>query len=46
MKPGKHPNGKQSGQDLCWKIHDPVHFLFSAHTLCINNVTAMLISIG
>ena len=41
MKRGKHPRGKQIGQDLCWKVHDPAHLLFGAHTLCINYVIAM-----
>ena len=46
MKPVKHPRGKRTGQYLCWKIHDAVQFLFCAHTLCINYVTAMFLLVG
>ena len=46
MKPGKHQRGKQRGQGLCWKSHDPAHLLFCAHTPCMNDVigTFLLVS--
>lgn len=42
-KPCKHNGRKQTGQDLCWKVHDPKHLLFHAPRLCMNYIITMLL---
>ena len=46
MKPGTNQRSKQTFSDFCWKILDPEHLLFYAHSLCMNCIIAMLLLVS
>ena len=46
MNPGKHQTSKQRGQDLGWKVHNRAHLLFFTHTLRMNYVIAIFLSVS
>ena len=48
MNTGKHHSSRRRGEDLDLdlKVHDRAHLLFFTHTLCMNNVIAMFLSVS
>ena len=46
MNPGEHQSSEQRGQDGGWKVQDRAHLLFFTHTLCVNYVIALFLSVS